>query len=200
MMSKMFFNLTCNCFSVQMFLFVWRSEHVGLGLGCHSRCGSRRASTNCLNVLNRHFLECESALSWQSAKTPGGGWPPCQEECLCLTIHIATALPSTVITRMHIHPCAHSPLSGSSVNESCALDTEQIHGKHGLMAFFWVLSSAVFHFVRSQNGYEGFVFAALLSDLCHSVCRNLLDVSQSFGILARNIAHQLLASSRQNQP
>ena len=45
----------------------------GLGRGCHSRCGSRRASTNCLKVLNRHFLECESALSWQSAKTPGGG-------------------------------------------------------------------------------------------------------------------------------
>ena len=29
------------------------------------------------------------------------------------------------------HPCAHSPLSGSSVNESCAQDTEQKHGKHG---------------------------------------------------------------------
>ena len=27
--------------------------------------------------------------------------------------------------------CAHSPLSGSSVNESCAQDTEQKHGKHG---------------------------------------------------------------------
>ena len=26
---------------------------------------------------------------------------------------------------------AHSPLSGSSVNESCAQDAEQIHGKHG---------------------------------------------------------------------
>ena len=26
---------------------------------------------------------------------------------------------------------AHSPLSGSSVNESCAQDTEQKHGKHG---------------------------------------------------------------------
>ena len=57
----------------------------------HSRCGSRRASTNCLKVLNRHFPECQSALSWHSAR-----WrmAPHQEECLCLTIHIchSTAL------------------------------------------------------------------------------------------------------------
>ena len=63
--------------------------------------------------------------------------------CLCLTIHIATALHlfsactldviSTVMTRMHVRSSmrAHSPLSGSSVNESCAQDTEQKHGKHG---------------------------------------------------------------------
>ena len=40
-------------------------------------------------VLFRHFL-----CSWQSAKTPGGGsfGHPRQEECLCLTIRIATAL------------------------------------------------------------------------------------------------------------
>ena len=33
---------------------------------------------------------------------------------------------------MHVRSsmCAHSPLSGSSVNESCAQDTEQKHGKH----------------------------------------------------------------------
>ena len=133
----------------------------GLGWGCHSRCGSRRTSTNCLKVLNRHFLECESALSWQSAKTPGGGsfGHPRQEECLCLTIHIATALhllfsacaldvTSTVMTRMHVRSSmrAHSPLSGSSVNESCAQDTEQIHGKHGsgaLLSSFPLLLVAV---------------------------------------------------------
>ena len=37
---------------------------------------------------------------------------------------------------------AHSPLSGSSVNESCAQDTEQQHGKHGsgaLLSSFPVL-------------------------------------------------------------
>ena len=63
--------------------------------------------------------------------------------CLCLTIHIATALhlfsactldvASTVMTRMHVRSSmrAHSPLSGSSVNESCAQDTEQKHGEHG---------------------------------------------------------------------
>ena len=62
---------------------------------------------------------------------------------LCLTVHIATALhlfsactldvTSTVMTRMHVRSsmCAHSPSSGSSVNESCAQDTEQKHGKHG---------------------------------------------------------------------
>ena len=83
--------------------------------------------------------------SWQSAKTPGGGsfGHHREEECLCLTIHIATVLhlfsactldvTSTVMTRMHVRSsmCAHSPLSGSSVNESCAQDTEQKHGKHG---------------------------------------------------------------------
>ena len=37
------------------------------------------------------------------------------------------------MTRVHVRSSvrAHSPLSGSSVNESCAQDTEQIHGKHG---------------------------------------------------------------------
>ena len=34
----------------------------------------------------------------------------------------------------------HSPLSGSSVNESCAKDTEQIHGKHGSGALLNPLS------------------------------------------------------------
>ena len=62
---------------------------------------------------------------------------------LCLTIHIVTAqhllfsactldVTSTVMTRMHVRSSmrAHSPLSGSSVKESCAQDTEQKHGKH----------------------------------------------------------------------
>ena len=63
--------------------------------------------------------------------------------CLCLAIHIATALhlfsactldvTSTEMTRKHVcsSMCAHSPLSGSSVNESCAQYTEQKHGNHG---------------------------------------------------------------------
>ena len=67
--------------------------------------------------------------------------------CLCLTIHIATALhlfsactldvTSTVMTRMHVRSSmrARSPLSGSSVNESCAQDTEQKHGKQGDIGF-----------------------------------------------------------------
>ena len=70
---------------------------------------------------------------------------------MCLTIHIATSLhlfsactldvTSTVMTRMHVRSSmrAHSPLSGSSVNESCAQDTEQKHGKH-----FFIFS--FFHF------------------------------------------------------
>ena len=37
------------------------------------------------------------------------------------------------MTRMHVRSSmrARSPLSGSSVYESCAQDTEQKHGKHG---------------------------------------------------------------------
>ena len=37
------------------------------------------------------------------------------------------------MTRMHVRSSmrAPSPVSGSSVNESCAQDTEQKHGKHG---------------------------------------------------------------------
>ena len=147
-------------FSPNCFWFVREiREHVGLGPGCHSRRGSRRTRTNCLKVLNRHFQECESALIWQSAKTPGGGRPPRQEECLCLTIHIAAALhllfsactldvTSTVMTRMHVRSSmrAHCPLSGSSVNESCAQDTEQEHGKHGsgtLLSSFLLVGTSV---------------------------------------------------------
>ena len=39
---------------------------------------------------------------------------------------------STVMTRMHVRSSirAHSPLPGSSVNESCEQDTEQIHDRH----------------------------------------------------------------------
>ena len=73
--------------------------------------------------------------------------------------HIATALhllftactsdvTSTVMTRMHVRSSmrAHSPLSGSSVNESCAQDTEQKHSKHGsgtLLSSFPLLLVAV---------------------------------------------------------
>ena len=111
----------------------------------------------------------DSALSWQSAKTPGGGRFSRQEECLCLTIHIATALhlfssactldvTSTVMTRMHFRSStrAHSPLSGSSVNESCAQDTEQKHGKH--FSFFFFLP----FFLVSCFSFFAFFFFLLL--------------------------------------
>ena len=55
-----------------------------------------------------------------------------------LALHLFSActldVTSTVMTRMHVRSSmrAHSPLSGSSVNESCAQDTEQKHGKHFL--------------------------------------------------------------------
>ena len=78
---------------------------------------------------------------------------------MCLTIHIAAALhllfsactldvTSTVMTRMHVRSSmrAHSPLSGSSVNEGCAQDTEQEHGKHGsgtLLSSFPLVGTSV---------------------------------------------------------
>ena len=68
--------------------------------------------------------------------------------CLCLTIHICHSTPLVVFSlytrrdidsddsHAHSSMCAHSPLSGSSVKEFCAQDTEQIHGKHGSGALF----------------------------------------------------------------
>ena len=119
--------------------------------------------------------------NWQSAKTLGGSsfGHPRQEECLCLTIHIATALhlfsactldvTSTVMTRMHVRSsmCAHSPLSGSSVNESCAQDTEQKHGKHSFFfvsllffffSFFFSFFSCFFFFVFPVFFFSYFSF------------------------------------------
>ena len=133
MICRLVFNLTCKHF--QSKLLVFTTADVDL---------EGRVRT-VFKVLIRHFL-----CSWQSAKTPGGGsfGNPRQEECLCLTIHIATALhlfsactldvTSTVMTRMHVRSsvCAHSPSSGSSVNESCAQDTEQKHGKQTLLLCF----------------------------------------------------------------
>ena len=135
----------------------------GLCRGCHSRCGSRKTGTNCLKVFNRHFLVCESALSWRSAKTPGGGRPP-RQECLSLTIHIATALhllfsactqdvTSTVMTRMHVRSSmrAHSPLSGSSVNESwdVLLLTEVFF--RGAKVFSWMQKNLFLIFPRLKS-------------------------------------------------
>ena len=92
-------------------------------------------------VLIRHFL-----CSWQSAKTPGGGsfGHPRQKEFLS---HTPSTVTSTVMTRMHVRSsvCAHSPLSGSSVNESCAQDTEQEHGKEHCF-FFAFCFCTFFHF------------------------------------------------------
>ena len=92
--TQVVFQFDLQLLSVHIFFVRAEIRMFGLGRLHHSRCGSRRASTNCLKVLNRHFPECQSALSWHSARTPGGGWPPHQEECLCLTIHIchSTAL------------------------------------------------------------------------------------------------------------
>ena len=59
------------------------------------------------------------------------GHPHCHGAAL---ISVCTLdVTSTVMTRMHVRSSvrADSPLSGSSVNESCAQDTEQKHGKHG---------------------------------------------------------------------
>ena len=51
-----------------------------------------------LNVLNRHFPECESALSWQSAKTPRWRMAPSSGECLCLTIDICHSTAFVVLS------------------------------------------------------------------------------------------------------
>ena len=70
-------------------------------------------------------------------------WHHRQEECLSptpSTCHTHTALFCSLFTgrdidsvdsRAHSSCVLHSPLSGSSVHESCAQDTEQIQGKHG---------------------------------------------------------------------
>ena len=58
------------------------------------------------------------------------------------------------MTRMHIRSSIHtnSPLSGSSVNESCAQDTEQKHGKHfpclsSIFVFLFFLFLFLFFFL-----------------------------------------------------
>ena len=58
------------------------------------------------------------------------------------------------MTRMHVRSSmrAHSPLSGSSVNGSCAQDAEQKHGKHGSGA---LLSSFLVLFVVVLVGHGG---------------------------------------------
>ena len=70
-------------------------------------------------VLIRHFL-----CSWQSPKTPSGGsfGHPRQEECLCLTIHIDTALHLL----LSVFFTAHRRCQAQIV----AQDTEKKHGKH----------------------------------------------------------------------
>ena len=57
--------------------------------------------------------------------------PHCHSTALVFSLY--TRRDTTVMTRMHVRSSmrAHSPLSGSSVNESCAQDTEQKHGKRG---------------------------------------------------------------------
>ena len=182
MICRLVFNLTCNCF--QSKLFVVRTKIRMTGLSRAAWQAVWQAVWWCLpqqmwiskgeyellfKVLIRHFL-----CSWQSAKTPGGGsfGHPRQEECLCLTIHIATALhffsactldvTSTVMTRMQVRSsmCAHSPLSGLSVNESCAQYTEQKHGK-----LFFLFSFFFFPF---------YLFSSV-------VCRSVTETRQDSG-------------------
>ena len=88
------------------------------------------------------------SVSWQSAKTLWWSWTPRQEECLShipSTCHICTALAFSLHTRRdidsddsHAHSSCvlHSPLSGSSVNESCAQDAEQMYGNFFIFWFF----------------------------------------------------------------
>ena len=76
-----------------------------------------------------------------------------------LALHLFSActldVTSTVMTRMHVRSSmrAHSPLSGSSVNESCAQDTEQKHGKHFLFflnfRFFFIFLSLSLFFLKN---------------------------------------------------
>ena len=68
--------------------------------------------------------------------------PHCHSTALVFSLDVT----STVMTRMHVRSSmrAHSPLSGSSVNGSCAQDAEQKHCKHGSGA---LLSSFLLLFV-----------------------------------------------------
>ena len=61
--------------------------------------------------------------------------PHCHSTALVVFI-LYTDVTSTVMTRMQVRSSmrAHSLLSGSRVNESCAQDTEQKHCKHGSRA------------------------------------------------------------------
>ena len=55
--------------------------------------------------------------------------PHCHSTALVFSLYTRRDIDSDdSYARPLIH--AHSPLSGSSVNESCAQDTEQKHGKH----------------------------------------------------------------------
>ena len=62
--------------------------------------------------------------------------PHCHSAALFFFPACTLDVTSTVMTRMHVRSSmrAHSPLSGSSVTESCAQDTEQMHGKQVLYA------------------------------------------------------------------
>ena len=111
---------------------------------------------------------------------------------MCLTIHNATSLhlfsacildvTSTVMTRMHVRSsmCAHSQLSGSSVNESCAQDTEQKHGKHGSGAPFLCFPSSL----SSSSSFS-----------CSSPCSTMWVMST-----LRTLANEDLDTLAENDP
>ena len=124
----------------------WRGETLaGTRVSITSRCGSERVIlkncfefVNFVQVLMKHFpelavVQAGGGMMW--APSSGGVFEPHTIPHAILRQHLLSVctldLTSTVMTYMHIHPCVmHSPLSGSSVNESCAQNTEQIHGKH----------------------------------------------------------------------
>ena len=103
-------------------------------------------------VLIRHFL-----CSWQSAKTPGGGsfGHPRQRECLSHTPSTCHTCTTLVLShsRTLSHDVLHNPLSGSSVNERCAQDTEQKHGKSHLMTSWKGCTNEEYESLRNSRPY-----------------------------------------------
>ena len=156
MICRLVFNLTCNCFQSKLFVVrtkirmsdlsrvAWRAAW----WGCHSRCGSRKASTNC-------FQSVDQTLLVQLAERQDARWSsfghPRQEECLSHTP--STCHTRTTLVFSHSRTLPHDVLHSPSVSSKrsyirCAQDTEQKHGKHlslpSLSPFFFFLLFSLF--------------------------------------------------------